>query len=411
MRKHQLSIIGATLAALLLAAATCFSAPMTFPSGETAELSREQLNLLKQQQGLFYVSYPKKDLIPFKTSERAVVSVPEELGGGFLIGFPEDFQKGLAALAAGAPPDANETIEVTPSNSAPGPKTDRPVRLEFALDAGYRFDELKWNIAGNLDGNNPNILSELTWENLRTFQLKLSNTTTIKKVIYLRGYLDYGWIHAGDNQDSDYAGDDRTLEFSRSNNNSDDGDMLDGSIGIGYRFTFRGDTFQLIPLIGYSYHEQNLRMTDGYQTIPAAGSFPGLDSTYETRWYGPWLGVDFKIRTRAFDSFIKRVLFYTTLEGHSVDYEAEADWNLRTDFEHPKSFEHEAEGYGIIIKVGTQLLLSDHWAVNISYDYSYWETDEGTDVVYFSDGTSGATQLNEVIWESHVISLGMVYNF
>ena len=83
MRKRNLSIVGATLAALLLVAATCFSAPMTFPSGETVDLSLEHLNLLKQQQGLFYVSYPQKELIPFKTSERAVVSVPEELGGGF----------------------------------------------------------------------------------------------------------------------------------------------------------------------------------------------------------------------------------------------------------------------------------------------------------------------------------------
>ena len=262
----------------------------------------------------------------------------------------EDFQKGLAALAESGSPAGSETKGATPPNSSARPKADRPVRFEFALDAGYRFDELKWNIAGNLSGTSPNILSELTWENLRTFQLKLSNTTTVKEVIYLRGYLDYGWINAGDNQDSDYAGDDRTLEFSRSNNNSDDGNMLDGSIGIGYRITFGGDTFQLIPLLGYSYHEQNLRMTDGYQTIPAFGSFPGLDSTYETRWYGPWIGVDFKIQTREFDSFVKRAVFYTTLEGHSVDYDAEADWNLRTDFAHPKSFEHDAEGDGIIVR-------------------------------------------------------------
>ena len=37
---------------------------------------------------------------------------------------------------------------------------------EFVFSAGYRKDELDWNIAGNINGNNPNILSELTWEDL-----------------------------------------------------------------------------------------------------------------------------------------------------------------------------------------------------------------------------------------------------
>ncbi len=43
----------------------------------------------------------------------------------------------------------------------------------------------------------------------------------------------YSWIFDGENQNSDYAGDDRMLEFSRSNNNSDEGNMLDASFGIG----------------------------------------------------------------------------------------------------------------------------------------------------------------------------------
>ena len=43
----------------------------------------------------------------------------------------------------------------------------------------------------------------------------------------------YSWIFDGKNQDSGYAGGDRTLEFSRSNNNSDEGNMLDASFGIG----------------------------------------------------------------------------------------------------------------------------------------------------------------------------------
>jgi Protochlamydia outer membrane protein len=43
----------------------------------------------------------------------------------------------------------------------------------------------------------------------------------------------YRRIFDGENQDSGYAGGDRTLEFSRSNNNSDEGNMLDAFFGIG----------------------------------------------------------------------------------------------------------------------------------------------------------------------------------
>lgn len=42
------------------------------------------------------------------------------------------------------------------------------VRTSLSLDAGFRSDDLDWSIAGDADGNNPNILSELTWENIKS---------------------------------------------------------------------------------------------------------------------------------------------------------------------------------------------------------------------------------------------------
>lgn len=407
MRMHSSTIVGTIMFTILMTAAACFAAPVTFPSGETVDLSVVQLNQLKRQQGIYYVGYPQKELVPSKTSARAVVEVPEALGGGFLIGFPEDFQKGMdALLAAKAEDRPSGQVDTTPTA-----EPDRPARFEFGLDGSFRIDQFEWNIAGDSSGNNPNILSELTWEDLLMYQLKLSNTTIIKERLYLRGYVGYGQIFSGENQDSDYAGNDRTIEFSRSNNSSDDGEAIDASLGVGYRFTFGHDRFELIPLIGYSYHELNLTITDGYQTIPATGRFPGLDSTYDTRWHTLWTGLDFKVNTRFKNTIIKKVTYSTTLEVHYADYYAEANWNLRTDFAHPKSFEHDAEAFGILFKIGGKLYFATHWALNVSYDYAYWKTGEGTDRVFFSDNSTGVTQLNEVIWQSHVISLGVVYQF
>jgi hypothetical protein len=67
-----------------------------------------------------------------------------------------------------------------------------PPRL--ILSAGYRTDTLNWHIAGNLQGTDPNVLSELTWSDLKIYQLKLANRTVIKNHVYLRGHLDFGAV-------------------------------------------------------------------------------------------------------------------------------------------------------------------------------------------------------------------------
>ena len=98
-----------------------------------------------------------------------------------------------------------------------------------------------------------NVLSELTWDDLESYQVKFQGSLLIPNVIALRGIADYGWIFDGDNQDSDYAGDNRTYEWSRSNNSADDGDVWDVSLAIGYPLRFGGEVIGTItPLIGYS---------------------------------------------------------------------------------------------------------------------------------------------------------------
>ena len=289
-------------------------------------------------------------------------------------------------------------------------------RSQFLMGLGYRSDDLKWSIAGDIAGNNPNILSELTWEDLGIFQVEVENRTIIRS-IYLRGNLAYGWIFSGDNQDSDYLGDNRTLEFSRSNNSADAGNTFDASVGVGYQFLFSSGFFGITPLVGYSYHEQNLTMTDGNQTLtspiaPPLGPFPGLDSSYDTQWKGPWLGVDAAFssasssnKTTVFDEY-ELILGF---EYHWADYEAEADWNLRTDFAHPKSYEHEADGTGVVLSADLNIYFNAHWALNLNANYQTWETDPGTDRTFFADGTVSETRLNTVEWDSYAVMIGAIY--
>ncbi len=169
-------------------------------------------------------------------------------------------------------------------------------------------------------------------------------------------------------------------------------------------------SLSVIPLAGYSYHSQHLSMTDGKQTItwgggPSLGPFGGLDSTYDAQWRGPWIGLDLSLETEKFTKMLPPVSFYAGWEYHWADYYAEADWNLRDDFMHPKSFEHEADGTGMVINLGVRLRLNPRWSLNLGYETEQWTTEEGIDRVFLSNGTIIETRLNEVNWHSDVIEL------
>jgi len=293
--------------------------------------------------------------------------------------------------------------------------TEIGTNLEFGT--GYRVDNLDWNIAGDINGSNPNILSELTWSDVEIFQLKAGIRSTISEVFYVRGSLGYGWVFDGKNQDSDYSGDNRTLEWSRSNNSTDNGNVVDATLGVGYQFKAVSNRLKLIPLVGYSYSDQYFNITDGVQTVsePALappdqtplplGPFSGLNSTYESEWWGPWVGIDL-----SFDASEKMTLF-GGFEYHWANFNAEANWNLRSDFSHPKSFEHDADGTGVIMSVGGEFHLTKPWYLSLNINYQDWSTDPGLDRLFFADCSTTDTKLNGVNWDSFAIMLGLTYRF
>ncbi|MCF6282630.1 MAG: hypothetical protein L3J28_10570 [Candidatus Polarisedimenticolaceae bacterium] len=284
------------------------------------------------------------------------------------------------------------------------------IETEVGLDLGYRKVDLQWSIAGDSSGCCPNILSELTWSDVQATQLKATIDTTFSKRFKVFGMAAYATIFSGDNQDSDYIGDNRTQEFSRSNNDASDGDLIDLSIGIGFLLGRAVDEavnrgVRFYPKIGYSYHEQNFVMTKGYQTWPPTGSFPGLNSTYEAVWHGPWMGLamEFELGAKQF--------LGVEYQYHIAEYTGVGNWNLRSDFEHPKSFEHTDTGYGQILDITYRERLSDAWGWGFGLLIENWQTDIGNDKVFFSNGVRVETQLNEVAYSSSTVSFKVDYFF
>ncbi len=282
---------------------------------------------------------------------------------------------------------------------------------------GYRSDQLDWNISGDINGENPTILSELSWEDLEIFQIQATGWLEIGELPFLKrnslilANIAFGKILGGDVQDSDYAADGRTFEWSRSVNDADKGLTVDLSGAVGPIFELSLiEGLAITPLIGYGFNMQDLSMTDGEQVIsgsgaPDIGFLPGLDSSYTAYWYGPWLGVNIDYQAN------QKIKITVGAEYHWVEYFAQADWNLRSNFAHPVSFEQETTGTGIIWNIKGLYSLNKNWSWLLDGKIQNWETESGTDRTYFADGTVGLSRLNQVNWSSYSLTTGVQYCF
>lgn len=290
---------------------------------------------------------------------------------------------------------------------------------EFKFDymAGYRIDNLVWTIAGDMSGNNPNILSELTFSDLKIIQGEILITKSLTDKLYLIGDLELGIIINGKNQDSDYLGDNRTREFSRSYNDCNGNAVFDISTALGYYLIPKSEStkgFSLSGLIGYGINSQNLLLTNGYQALwidpdtgtpGETGPISGLNTTYKAYWTGFWIGLNLK---KEIKDKIQLIFGY---KYHDIDYTGEGNWNLRSDFEHPKSFEHEAEGTGNVINAGIHWNIKNSYQFKVVYSLGEWETSSGIDKTYFSDGSIIKTQFNGANWDTNSIMISIRHIF
>jgi hypothetical protein len=323
--------------------------------------------------------------------------------------------------------DLPESLSASPAPSAPAESPDatrhswlaqliNKSEIDIAVLNSVRVDELQWSIAGNAAGSDPDIRSELTWSDVHSHQISVHGRALVNRRAYLRGELSYAWIQTGSVRDSDYNSDDRNDEYSRSISQASGDQAWDLSMGAGYPFLLLNSHMVVAPLLGYSYHVQNLRITNGEQVLtwssgPPLGPLRGLDSTYRTRWAGPWLGCDLRYRFNSMPAGDPPMELGLSLEFHWAEYDAEANWNLRSDLDHPTSFEHEADGKGFCIASEWLIELADQWDLTVRFHYQLWQTDSGTDRIYYASGATGTQQLNEVEWASRSFMLGVTYHY
>jgi len=277
------------------------------------------------------------------------------------------------------------------------------VPVDVSLGFSERKDSLNWNIAGST----VNILSELEWNQLQIKQIHANATLHLPQHLNLAINIQRGSIHSGENTDSDYDGNNRTLPFSRAKSKGG-GNVNDWSIGVGKEIKVI-ETASITPSVGWSQHQQNLTMTQGFQIIPDDepyyGAFGGLNNRYDAKWKGLWLGIASQF------SLAQQWTLSTDLKYHRVDYAADANWNLRHEFMHPLSFEHQAKGAGVEATVAVSYPMSTHTKLQFLMQYQKWQTSTGQDNTYFVAGTTSTYVLNQVNWHSQSYGLVLIYGF
>lgn len=281
---------------------------------------------------------------------------------------------------------------------------------DITVTAGSRTDELHWSIAG--PGGAPNIISELRWNEVEMAYFAAQLSVVIDSMV-LRASFGRGTITSGKNQDSDFSENNRGCEFSRSNNDAGNGSAQNYEFMVGFEFPeLVWANTQIVPLMGYGQNDLKLTMTHGNQTLwnalcipvewgrppesqwPTLGPFPGLNSSYDASWGGLLLGgeayIDITPQLRMTAQYLRRW----------IDYEAEANWNLRTGFAHPVSFTHSATGVGDAFSIALSYQVDERVSYGVQYAFETYRTDAGRDLFFFSDGSISSTVLNEVYWRS-----------
>jgi hypothetical protein len=268
-------------------------------------------------------------------------------------------------------------------------------RVQVQAFGGYQRENLRWSIAGNSSGRNPNVYSELKWHAVGGPSTGAALSWEVWRRLVLLAEGSRMFTSSGRVSDTDYGGDDRTDPVYARSFDSHKGYAYANFLGLGYRFVVV-PRLQLTPAIGYEWSGQRLSIEDAAEL---------LNSHYRTWWKGLVVQGAGELRLDG-----KWGLLFAGAY-HQANYRADADWNLIQAFSHPVSFSHRADGYGLEGRLGVKYIVG--WLVGVvgAGDYFNRRTGKGVDELYLASGQTSQTQLNEVVMEGFRVNVGVRLNF
>jgi len=248
---------------------------------------------------------------------------------------------------------------------------------QVVFEAGYRRDNIDWKFkAPSCD---PFFETSTRFKDLDIFQIGLSGRTHLGCNFYGRASAHWGWVLDGDIEETTKIfvslpalSQVENIEFSTDDQNIVDGRfVVDLDIAIGYPFYFCDCTLSLSPVVGYAFSEQNIRIEDdedfefstvGGLLIPVPEG-RCCDSKFVSRWFGPFIGLDFEYR--ACDC----LSLYAALEYHWARFKGKR--HSHRGFSFFDDFDRGSRnGDGWVFKAGVDYDFCDCWTLGLSTQWS-----------------------------------------
>ena len=283
-----------------------------------------------------------------------------------------------------------------------GLSQQKPVKtsntLTVSLYGDRQSEDFRWSIAGNSTGQNPSVLSEVNWKNLKTNGIGADVQLNICAGIFIKGNYHHSFIYAGHVTDTDYAQDNRSNSTYNATLSSNEGSSFAYIAALGYEVITQ-QKIRLKAYTGYTKNRQFLHLKEfNPQTDP---NFKILNSTYQTSWTGAVIGADTRF-------VLNRLLSATALLNYQqLNYSGYADWNLIDAFAHPVSFKHKAKGFATQAALSFDFQINSVFAVSLRGTYNHAETGKGTDQLFLVDGEQQLSQFNGAKRTNKGIGLGI----
>lgn len=289
------------------------------------------------------------------------------------------------------------------------PQVDKKFEEHFILSPifGLSNHRLSYSIAGNERGNSPNIFSELKWSGLRTldYGLKVKGMAW-SKIIYSLQYTR-SRVLSGNVSDVDYAEDNRQGVFSEQYFSSHRGFLNSFSGQIGYYLIDR-PRFSSALLFGIDYLHQRAYLLNDKDVDRSTSQYDyieGLYSFYRAGWKS--FGANLWLEYMVFSSLSA----YGDFGLYLSSYNGYGSWNLRVDFEQPRSYTHDGNGTRTTGELGLSYQVFENVFVGFGWHYNTARLSNGKDKLSLIDGATLSTRLNEVHYKMNGIVINTFFAF
>lgn len=272
-------------------------------------------------------------------------------------------------------------------------------RWTFAFYGDDSSEDFKWSIAGNSNGQNPNVLSEVIWTKRKGTGVGLDVDLNIWSHIFFKGSYHKAFIRSGTATDHDYAADNRTQPTYSAFLKSDEGHNTRYLAALAYEVRLH-EMLTVIPYAGYSSSRQSLSL----KNFEEEKGGRKLNSSYQADWRGAVVGVDLRVAR------LRRINVDAGFNYQQLDYTGLADWNLIDAFSHPLSFKHTAKGFESQVLLRLGFRINSMFSAYLRGEYRYAETGRGIDQLFLADGQERESRFNGAVRKGKGIGAGIIFS-